>query len=160
MIRRPPRSTQSRSSAASDVYKRQVCWGPPTVPRPRSLFFCLFLVLDRHGLGAAAAAACCCCCPQHPVSYTHLRAHETREDLVCRLLLEKKKERDRGTVGGPQQTGRCKETGLRLGRVWETAETRPCHLASAARRPRRGPACKALPTEGYRCAQASRRKEA
>ena len=24
-----------------------------------------------------------------PVSYTHLRAHETREDLVCRLLLEK-----------------------------------------------------------------------
>ena len=23
-----------------------------------------------------------------PVSYTHLRAHETREDLVCRLLLE------------------------------------------------------------------------
>src|SRR5680860_1037946 len=27
MIRRPPRSTQSRSSAASDVYKRQVCPG-------------------------------------------------------------------------------------------------------------------------------------
>ena len=25
MIRRPPRSTQSRSSAASDVYKRQLC---------------------------------------------------------------------------------------------------------------------------------------
>src|SRR5450756_194835 len=23
-----------------------------------------------------------------PVSYTHLRAHETRHDLVCRLLLE------------------------------------------------------------------------
>ena len=27
------------------------------------------------------------------VSYTHLRAHETVLDLVCRLLLEKKKER-------------------------------------------------------------------
>ena len=27
----------------------------------------------------------------HPVSYTHLRAHETRSNLVCRLLLEKKK---------------------------------------------------------------------
>src|SRR5678815_6082125 len=26
-----------------------------------------------------------------PVSYTHLRAHETPEQLVCRLLLEKKK---------------------------------------------------------------------
>ena len=28
-----------------------------------------------------------------PVSYTHLRAHETVLDLVCRLLLEKKKNR-------------------------------------------------------------------
>src|SRR5450756_76099 len=26
------------------------------------------------------------------VSYTHLRAHETRHDIVCRLLLEKKKK--------------------------------------------------------------------
>ena len=29
--------------------------------------------------------------PFGAVSYTHLRAHETRHDLVCRLLLEKKK---------------------------------------------------------------------
>ena len=30
--------------------------------------------------------------PGHaPVSYTHLRAHETKANLVCRLLLEKKK---------------------------------------------------------------------
>eukprot|EP00658_Telonema_sp_P-2_P061145 TRINITY_DN49902_c0_g1_i1.p2 TRINITY_DN49902_c0_g1~~TRINITY_DN49902_c0_g1_i1.p2 ORF type:complete len:117 (-),score=23.70 TRINITY_DN49902_c0_g1_i1:59-409(-) len=28
----------------------------------------------------------------NPVSYTHLRAHETPEHLVCRLLLEKKKK--------------------------------------------------------------------
>src|SRR5660397_119650 len=28
----------------------------------------------------------------HPVSYTHLRAHETKANLVCRLLLEKKKK--------------------------------------------------------------------
>ena len=27
-----------------------------------------------------------------PVSYTHLRAHETVLDLVCRLLLETKKD--------------------------------------------------------------------
>ena len=27
----------------------------------------------------------------NPVSYTHLRAHETVLDLVCRLLLENKK---------------------------------------------------------------------
>src|SRR5665811_2410072 len=31
-------------------------------------------------------------CPV-PVSYTHLRAHETVLDLVCRLLLEKKKKK-------------------------------------------------------------------
>ena len=31
------------------------------------------------------------------VSYTHLRAHETVLDLVCRLLLEKKKKPDDNT---------------------------------------------------------------
>ena len=31
---------------------------------------------------------------QQPVSYTHLRAHETRGNLVCRLLLEKKKRKE------------------------------------------------------------------
>ncbi|WP_460413927.1 hypothetical protein, partial [Staphylococcus aureus] len=60
MIRRPPRSTQGVSSAASDVYKRQVKDSPAPVPTPA------------------------------PVSYTHLRAHETLSDLVCRLLLEKR----------------------------------------------------------------------
>src|SRR5665213_4120423 len=30
--------------------------------------------------------------PVVPVSYTHLRAHETGRNLVCRLLLEKKKK--------------------------------------------------------------------
>src|SRR5678815_1568443 len=34
---------------------------------------------------------------REPVSYTHLRAHETPEHLVCRLLLEKKNE---GTGAG------------------------------------------------------------
>eukprot|EP00658_Telonema_sp_P-2_P079539 TRINITY_DN7710_c0_g1_i1.p5 TRINITY_DN7710_c0_g1~~TRINITY_DN7710_c0_g1_i1.p5 ORF type:complete len:134 (+),score=31.24 TRINITY_DN7710_c0_g1_i1:1315-1716(+) len=32
-----------------------------------------------------------------PVSYTHLRAHETPEHLVCRLLLEKKKKKKEKT---------------------------------------------------------------
>eukprot|EP00657_Telonema_sp_P-1_P001234 TRINITY_DN12798_c0_g1_i1.p1 TRINITY_DN12798_c0_g1~~TRINITY_DN12798_c0_g1_i1.p1 ORF type:complete len:123 (+),score=39.16 TRINITY_DN12798_c0_g1_i1:173-541(+) len=32
--------------------------------------------------------------PRTPVSYTHLRAHETVLDLVCRLLLEKKKNKN------------------------------------------------------------------
>ena len=32
------------------------------------------------------------------VSYTHLRAHETVLDLVCRLLLEKKKNNKKHTT--------------------------------------------------------------
>ena len=32
-----------------------------------------------------------------PVSYTHLRAHETVLDLVCRLLLEKKTYKQKKT---------------------------------------------------------------
>src|SRR5665648_1114182 len=39
-------------------------------------------------------------CNPEAVSYTHLRAHETRHDLVCRLLLEKKKKKcTESTVG-------------------------------------------------------------
>src|SRR5674536_369541 len=34
---------------------------------------------------------------QPPVSYTHLRAHETPEHLVCRLLLEKKNQKKTNT---------------------------------------------------------------
>ena len=37
-----------------------------------------------------------------PVSYTHLRAHETPEHLVCRLLLEKKKTTQTTTSDEPQ----------------------------------------------------------
>ena len=33
-----------------------------------------------------------------PVSYTHLRAHETVLDIVCRLLLEKKKNQHAKTI--------------------------------------------------------------
>src|SRR5450759_123229 len=36
---------------------------------------------------------CSCSSRDISVSYTHLRAHETRHDLVCRLLLEKKKKK-------------------------------------------------------------------
>ena len=33
-----------------------------------------------------------------PVSYTHLRAHETVLDIVCRLLLEKKKNKKKKNI--------------------------------------------------------------
>ena len=82
MIRRPPRSTLDRSSAASDVYKRQV-------QEPEALEDEIeddaHHAHDQHQPQQVAAVAA------GAVSYTHLRAHETVLDLVCRLLLEKKK---------------------------------------------------------------------
>ena len=84
MIRGPPRSTLDRSSAASDVYKRQV----------------LILGEDEAGdrpqaerLPGAAQQARGAGVGLEAVSYTHLRAHETVLDRVCRLLLETNKLR-------------------------------------------------------------------
>src|SRR5674476_1562972 len=53
--------------------------------------------LAGHAVGQEAAldrlttTAECQRAAQRAVSYTHLRAHETGRNLVCRLLLEKKK---------------------------------------------------------------------
>ena len=38
-----------------------------------------------------------------PVSYTHLRAHETGRNLVCRLLLEKKKKEKKKKSSGVEK---------------------------------------------------------
>ena len=97
MIRRPPRSTLDRSSAASDVYKRQgdifvEDFSTATVVtlyllpelnlklRPTILKMKPGTRVTSHQFHMGDWA----------VSYTHLRAHETVLDLVCRLLLEKK----------------------------------------------------------------------
>ena len=81
MIRRPPRSTLDRSSAASDVYKRQT-WTQIALPTTEALFSVdMVSATDGWAVGYNGVI---------PVSYTHLRAHETVLDLVCRLLLEKK----------------------------------------------------------------------
>ena len=82
MIRRPPRSTLDRSSAASDVYKRQLDdLGRHVGVETEGIFQLAYGDDDADATGEAEDA----------VSYTHLRAHETVLDLVCRLLLEKKK---------------------------------------------------------------------
>src|SRR5450756_840135 len=47
---------------------------------------CYVNKMDRSG---ANFRRCVEMIKKRPVSYTHLRAHETRHDLVCRLLLEK-----------------------------------------------------------------------
>ena len=84
MIRRPPRSTLDRSSAASDVYKRQVAMRSAAETTVRH---CWCATSTRtHSPGSPNRR-------DHSVSYTHLRAHETVLDLVCRLLLEKKKKK-------------------------------------------------------------------
>ena len=89
MIRRPPRSTQSRSSAASDVYKRQVeGWNvgwEDWANCNKDYVFDFVTPYPDFDIKALNDYA-------HSVSYTHLRAHETVLDLVCRLLLEKKKK--------------------------------------------------------------------
>ena len=51
-----------------------------------------------------------------PVSYTHLRAHETVLDLVCRLLLEQTKT---------QHTTELSRKNLRHTRPRRTTDTRP-----------------------------------
>ena len=84
MIRRPPRSTLDRSSAASDVYKRQAMHGAHPIAMND-----LRVVVQVEDL----ITSCLREPIVHPVSYTHLRAHETVLDIVCRLLLEKKKHK-------------------------------------------------------------------
>eukprot|EP00656_Telonema_subtile_P037678 TRINITY_DN42022_c0_g1_i1.p1 TRINITY_DN42022_c0_g1~~TRINITY_DN42022_c0_g1_i1.p1 ORF type:complete len:127 (+),score=23.49 TRINITY_DN42022_c0_g1_i1:76-456(+) len=110
MIRRQPRSTLSSSSAASDVYKRQVCKEADFstgVNLPESLYqqhelaiFCnLPTTTDLVAENAKARTNNChfVSCEIRgivAVSYTHLRAHETVLDIVCRLLLEKKNHKN------------------------------------------------------------------
>ena len=81
MIRRPPRSTLDRSSAASDVYKRQ----------GRTSRVRLDLGAQTPDIGwNIAVLVLIAVAPDLRCLFTHLRAHETVLDLVCRLLLEKK----------------------------------------------------------------------
>eukprot|EP00658_Telonema_sp_P-2_P018489 TRINITY_DN17257_c0_g1_i1.p1 TRINITY_DN17257_c0_g1~~TRINITY_DN17257_c0_g1_i1.p1 ORF type:complete len:266 (-),score=61.88 TRINITY_DN17257_c0_g1_i1:107-904(-) len=85
----PPSTTPTTSASGSPFYSNQqhskcnvVGGGLSTSLQPTPSL--------SIRVGKAAAN------PQHPttttVSYTHLRAHETPEHLVCRLLLEKKKK--------------------------------------------------------------------
>src|SRR5674476_1553638 len=94
MIRRPPRSTPLYSSAASDVYKRQVF----DFDAAGRVFGIEMLDVSRRTDN-----------PREPVSYTHLRAHETGRNLVCRLLLEKKKKK-KNTIKKTTTTTKAGET--------------------------------------------------
>src|SRR5678816_4322614 len=68
--------------AASEHYKEELAIHPEHL---RARFNLAVIYHDQHKYSAAKEEY------YRPVSYTHLRAHETPEHLVCRLLLEKKK---------------------------------------------------------------------
>src|SRR5450756_1259006 len=80
-----PQSEVAPALSSQAPASRQAPPSPAKAPSPR-------VRLERQspargkGPGPSAAASAAA------VSYTHLRAHETRHDLVCRLLLEKKKK--------------------------------------------------------------------
>ena len=67
-----------------------MCIRDRTITRERPTGPDLALLMERHTADMHADTP-----PEsiHTVSYTHLRAHETVLDLVCRLLLEKKKKK-------------------------------------------------------------------
>eukprot|EP00658_Telonema_sp_P-2_P076050 TRINITY_DN66013_c0_g1_i1.p1 TRINITY_DN66013_c0_g1~~TRINITY_DN66013_c0_g1_i1.p1 ORF type:complete len:113 (-),score=37.96 TRINITY_DN66013_c0_g1_i1:21-359(-) len=110
MIRPPPRSTLSSSSAASDVYKRQIesissdvmsssAARQSCTTSDRNTWVCTGISSPAFPFRSAGpprerqVPITGYVNPRTPVSYTHLRAHETPEHLVCRLLLEKKKKK-------------------------------------------------------------------
>src|SRR5680860_1916093 len=85
MIRRPPRSTQSRSSAASDVYKREQLDGVRLLvtPAPQQQFN---LTADRRSARPSLGVTCFDCHANgHTNAATHLdpqtRPQESRRRL-------------------------------------------------------------------------------
>src|SRR5678815_1098152 len=83
---------------ASSVEAFDTPLGPPeSLPMPGACYSALRRLprRDLHPLETNSVKLTLICQPRHDapsiaVSYTHLRAHETPEHLVCRLLLEKK----------------------------------------------------------------------
>ena len=95
MMRRPPRSTLDRSSAASDVYKRQPLRMVASRLFLNAMRVAIWIGWAKNAIGPWGDSSGGGIKFQFgrnngTVSYTHLRAHETVLDLVCRLMLEKK----------------------------------------------------------------------
>eukprot|EP00658_Telonema_sp_P-2_P045270 TRINITY_DN331_c0_g2_i1.p1 TRINITY_DN331_c0_g2~~TRINITY_DN331_c0_g2_i1.p1 ORF type:complete len:273 (+),score=44.30 TRINITY_DN331_c0_g2_i1:351-1169(+) len=107
----PPAGTASSTSAATGTSGNQLrtcadqraCMDWSLEPLAGGQYrVCAKLNLGAEGCnkdaGETVSHTCvkdCDTTPTDPVSYTHLRAHETPEHLVCRLLLEKKKKKKR-----------------------------------------------------------------
>src|SRR5664279_5857503 len=76
------RTTIKRHQAELNAFARFLQARGQNIPTEED---CLDFVGERSGCRLAGSRK-----PANPVSYTHLRAHETDSYLVCRLLLEKK----------------------------------------------------------------------
>src|SRR5680860_1090153 len=73
-------------AAASDAFP---AWSQTSISKRTKVLFAFREIVNARAKEIASAIT-----DEHgkvPVSYTHLRAHETDSYLVCRLLLEKKK---------------------------------------------------------------------
>eukprot|EP00657_Telonema_sp_P-1_P002984 TRINITY_DN1696_c0_g1_i3.p1 TRINITY_DN1696_c0_g1~~TRINITY_DN1696_c0_g1_i3.p1 ORF type:complete len:112 (-),score=29.69 TRINITY_DN1696_c0_g1_i3:134-469(-) len=90
MIRRPPRSTQSRSSAASDVYKRQIMDGNGRWAKQKGLFRSI-----GHENGSKAVREIVEGCAEIGIPYLTLYAFSTENwnrpkmevELLMKLLI-------------------------------------------------------------------------
>src|SRR5665254_26898 len=91
MIRRPPRSTRVRSSAASDVYKRQGRWWVRkhgSLRNPFSFTLSLIHISEPTRLLSISYAVFCL------KKKKHIRANENTKHLVNRIMIEKKKTQE------------------------------------------------------------------
>eukprot|EP00825_Cyclidium_porcatum_P036028 TRINITY_DN3787_c0_g1_i1.p1 TRINITY_DN3787_c0_g1~~TRINITY_DN3787_c0_g1_i1.p1 ORF type:complete len:210 (-),score=42.76 TRINITY_DN3787_c0_g1_i1:152-781(-) len=69
------------------------------------------------------------------VSYTHLRAHETRHDLVCRLLLEKKKKKKKKEKKEKkEEKKKRKKKQLKTQEVYKNMQQEGCQIRSTYNR--------------------------
>ena len=94
LVGRVPERTRLRDLLARVTAYGELAGPPVVLHAPRGLGKTSLLrdTEDRaRELGFVTAWVACAKGSTMPVSYTHLRAHETVLDLVCRLLLEKKK---------------------------------------------------------------------
>eukprot|EP00825_Cyclidium_porcatum_P021592 TRINITY_DN24029_c0_g1_i2.p1 TRINITY_DN24029_c0_g1~~TRINITY_DN24029_c0_g1_i2.p1 ORF type:complete len:119 (+),score=14.05 TRINITY_DN24029_c0_g1_i2:257-613(+) len=74
-------------------YSALVEVNPNTVMRTYDYLQQQEIIFNKRGIGYFVSQGAVKMIRRMTVSYTHLRAHETRHDLVCRLLLEKKKKK-------------------------------------------------------------------
>src|SRR2546430_4695951 len=99
MIRRPPRSTLFPYTT---LFRSQVVKTYPTSPRAPSALYKLGFLAEQRGDKAAARtyyARVIASYARSPRSEEHTSELQSQSNLVCRLLLEKKKQKTQSDIG-------------------------------------------------------------